>query len=70
MFNFFAATSPSHLDDVLGIIAGPAPQGAFQCRKPQITASATQCRVKFCTSTRVPANVYPKTGHHKRSFLK
>ena len=35
---------------------------------PQITACATQARVNFCTSTRGPANFFPKTGHHKRFF--
>ena len=36
---------------------------------PQITACASPARVNFCTSTRGPANFYPKTGHHKRFFF-
>ena len=42
--------------------------GAFWAEPPQITACVSPARVKFCTSTRGPANFCPKSSHHKRFF--
>ena len=43
-------------------------RGVGPCPPPQITACASQARVKFCASTRRPANLCPKAGHYKRFF--
>ena len=44
--------------------------GAFHGRALQITACAPQAKIKFCISTRAPANICSKTSHHKRSCMK
>ena len=45
-----------------GGVLGPCP--------PKSLLVPLQARVNFCTSTRGPANFCPKTGHHKRLYMK
>ena len=56
-------------------LSSPA-RGVFQGRALQITTCFVSCfvspqaRIKFCISTRAPANICSKTSHQKRSSTK
>ena len=65
------------LHDIFGLALPPIKNSGYayawggflgRAPPPQITACVSQARVNFYTSTRGPANVCSKTGHHKRFF--